>query len=81
MQDVLDRFVLSRDDLLYAGKVLSKYFKPAGPENLKWARKDCPYCFASFSVVKLRKRMRCSRCRRIVSYAVQTQKKGQEVPS
>ena len=66
MQDVLDRFVLSRDDPLYVDKILPWYFKPAGPDNLKWGRWDCPYCFASFSVVKLRKRYRCSRCRKMV---------------
>ena len=69
MQDVLEQFVLSRDDPLYIGKVLSKYFKPVGLDNLKWARRDCPSCHASFSVVKLRKRLRCSRCRRIISNA------------
>ncbi len=64
--DTLNRFVLSEDDPLFQGKGRIVFAFNAGTNDLKWARKDCPHCYATFSVVKLRKHWRCSVCRKYV---------------
>jgi len=61
--DLTELFILSEDDSLFTGK-LRKHFAFKG--NPKWAKKDCPHCYTSFSVVKQRKRFRCSACGKMV---------------
>lgn len=37
-----------------------------GPDEDKWANRDCPYCYGSFSVEKRGRGWKCFNCGRVV---------------